>query len=99
MGLYISILHGEFDDQLRWPFDGIITVQAYNHTTECWSNEHTITMNKERCTKEVERCIDNILTRGSWGHPKFLSLSDSNDNYLKGTQFVRFRITSVQIVL
>ena len=55
--------------ELRWPFDGSITVQAYNRTTEQWSNEHTITMNKDICNKHVERCVD-ILARGNWGHSK-----------------------------
>ena len=98
MGLFVAIYRGEFDDQLRWPFDGSITVQAYNRTTKQWSNEHTITMNKERCTKEVKRCVD-ILAQGSRGYPKFLSLSDLNDNYLKDATVVRFRVTSVQVVL
>jgi TNF receptor-associated factor 4 len=98
MGLYVAIVRGEFDDQLRWPFDGRITVQAYNRTTEQWSNEHTITMNKEICTKEVERCMDELV-RGASGYAKFLSLSDLKDNYLKGMGAVRFRITSVKVVL
>ena len=98
MGLYVSILHGEFDDQLRWPFNGSITVQAYNRTTEQWSNKQTINMNKEECAKKVQRCVDK-LTPGSWGNYKFLSLSDLNDNYLKGTAAIRFRVTSVQVVL
>jgi TNF receptor-associated factor 4 len=99
MGLYVSILRGEFDDELRWPFDGSITVQVYSRATERWSNEHTIKMNKEECTKKyVERCVD-ILGQGSWGHPKFLSLSDLKDNYLKGMGAVRFRVTRVQVVL
>ena len=97
MGLYVAIYRGEFDDQLRWPFNGSITVQAYNRTTQQWSNEHTIIMNKEECAEKVERSVD-ILTQGGWGHHKFLSLSDLNYNYLKGTQFVRFRVINVRIV-
>ena len=98
VSLYVGIVRGEFDDQLRWPFNGSITVQAYNRTTEQWSNEHTITMNKDVCIKKcVERCVD-VLAQGNWGHPKFLSLSDLNNNYLKDTTPVRFRVTSVQVV-
>jgi TNF receptor-associated factor 4 len=100
MSLLVALYRGEFDNHLRWPFDGSITVQAYNRTTEQWSNERTIIMNKEECTKKVyvERCVD-ILTQGSWGKPKFLSLSDLNDNYLKGIGAVRFRVTRIQVVL
>ena len=97
LGLFFAIYRGEFDDQLRWPFNGSITVQAYNRTTEQWSNEHTIVMNKEECSKRVERCVD-VLAQGAWGRHQFLSLSDLDDNYLKGTQFVRFRVINVQVV-
>ena len=50
-----------------------ITVEAYNRTTACWSNEHTITMNKEECPKRVERSVD-ALAKGTWRFSKFLSL-------------------------
>ena len=53
-------------------------------------------MNKEKCSdKQVERCVD-ALFQGSWGYPRFLSLSDLNDNYLKGMALVRFRVTNIQ---
>ena len=97
MGLFISIVRGEFDDQLHWPFDGRITVEAYNRTTEQWSNKHTIIMNKEQCPMKVERSVD-ILTQGGRGYHDFLSLADLSYNYSKGTQFVRFRVTNVQVV-
>ena len=97
MSLYVAIVCGEFDDQLRWPFNGSITVHTYNRTTEQWSNGHTIVMNKDICVRYVERCVD-ILTRGGWGRSKFLSVSDLNDNYLKATEAVRFRVTNVQVV-
>ena len=97
MSLFIAIVRGEFDDQIRWPFDGSITVEIYNRTTEQWSNEHIIVMNKEKCSdKQAERCVD-ALFQGSWGYPRFLSVSDLNDNYLKGMAPVRFRVTNVQV--
>ena len=99
MGLYIAIFRGEFDDQLCWPFNGSITVEAYNRTTEQWSNGLTITMNEKECPKRVERSVDT-LAKGSWGCYKFLSLVDVNENYLKDTwSHVRFRVTSVGVIL
>ena len=67
MGVYVSILRGEFDDQLSWPFDGSITVHTYNRATEQWSNKHAIVINKAKCgLKCVSRCVD-LLRHGSWG--------------------------------
>ena len=97
VSLYVAIVRGEFDDQLHWPFDGSVTVEAYNRTTEQWSNGHVVIMNKERCTKQIERCVD-ILTQGGRGCSTFLSFSDLNDNYLKGTAIVRFRVTNIKVM-
>ena len=94
MGVYANILRGEFDDQLRWPFDGSVTVQAYNRTTEQWSNKHIIVMNKAECgLKYVSRCMD-LLRHGSWGFANFLHLSNLND-FVKAVNTVRFRVTDV----
>ena len=55
----VSIQRGEFDDQLRWPFKGKVTVQSYNYTTKNWSNETTIVLREEECGRElVQRCFD-----------------------------------------
>ena len=83
-------------------FAGLLTAvslwrYSYNRTTEQWSNEHIIVMNKEKCSdKQVERCVDTLF-QGSWGYPRFLSISDLSDNYLKGMAPVRFRVTNVQV--
>ena len=83
MSVYVSILRGEFDDQLRWPFDGSITIQAYNRTTEQWSNKHIIVMNERECgLKNVERPVD-VLSDGIWGQPAFLPLSKLRKDYVK----------------
>ena len=37
LSLYVTILKGEYDDGLHWPFDGQVTVQAYNRATKEWS--------------------------------------------------------------
>ena len=97
MGIYVGILRGEFDDQLRWPFDGSITVQVYNNTTEQWCNEHTIVMNEKECGLEnVKRPVD-VLAHGSWGCSCFLSLTELKNDYMIGKNMVRFRITKVEI--
>ena len=34
--LGVAIQRGEFDDQLRWPLKGKVTVQVYNRMTNKW---------------------------------------------------------------
>ena len=80
--LGVGLQRGEFDDQLRWPFKGKVTVQAYNRTTEKWSNEKNIVLSKEECgLPYVQRRFDS-QTFGSWGTVDFLSRSDLRKHYI-----------------
>ena len=96
--LCVGIQRGEFDDQLRWPFKGEVTVQVYNHTTEKWSNENTIVLTEEECGIEfVQRCV-GVSSNWSWGYFDFLSHSELKKHYMTNTQkfsVTKFRVTKV----
>ena len=94
--LYVSILHGEFDDHLKWPFDGAVTVQAYDRTQEKWSKETKIELNKECGLDVVERQVD-LLSSAGWGCPKWMSHSDLKANFVKDTNTLRLRVVSVKV--
>jgi hypothetical protein len=51
----MTIIRGEFDDQLKWPFDGKVTVQAYNRTQRQWCAELTVALNRRVCSVDVVR--------------------------------------------
>ena len=97
LSLYVHILRGEFDDKLRWPFDGEVTVQAYNRTTEQWSMKKIFALN-EKCCGLVYVCrqVDTI-TIADWGYVDYLPLSEFKKDYVKDTDVVRFRITDVKV--
>ena len=96
LSLFIIICRGEFDDQLQWPFDGNITVEAYNRTTEKWSNQQTIVMNEQLCGCVFSRS-KNTLVHGSFGYYDYIPHSQIN-HYIKDICCLRFRITNVEIV-
>ena len=97
--LGVAILRGEFDDQLRWPFKGKVTVQVYNHTTEKWSYERTIVLSEEECgIKHVQRCLDfqsNVHVH--WGYLDFLSHSELQNHYINHFGNALFRVIKVEI--
>jgi TNF receptor-associated factor 4 len=97
LNLYVSIIRGEFDDQLKWPLDGEITVQAYNRTLERWTKEEKIQLNKEECDLEVVGRKINILSSGGWGCLKWLSFRDLKAHFVKDTNTLRLRVVSVKI--
>ena len=97
MGVYVAIFHGEFDDKLHWPFNGSITIHVYNRTTQQWSNEKIIIMNEKECgLVRVDRCMDK-LSHDSWGYHDFISLSELENNYMKETNTIKFRVTDIKV--
>ncbi len=93
LSLYIYIVKGEYDQQLKWPFLGEVTVTLVDqrlgkHTTD--------TLRYTRAnSKEGARRFNNTLT-GALGWSKFIELKYLNPNYLKDDCFV-FRINDSQI--
>ena len=97
LDMYVSILRGEFDDQLKWPFDGEITVQAYNRTLKRWDKEEKIQLNSKECDLDiVERQID-ILYSAGWGCLNWLSSQDLKLHFVKDTNTLRVRVVSVKV--
>ena len=95
--LDIFLLRGEFDDKLRWPFNGEVTVQAYNRSRKQWAREKTFIMNERECAPHVFcRQVDTMVA-GHCGCQNFLSLSELGRNYVQKFDAVRFRITKVKI--
>ena len=98
VSLHVHLLPGEFDDQLRWPFSGKITVQAYSRTKEQWSFQRVIEMNERKWSLAVvNKCVDVPIAGGGAGCNDFLSFIFL-DNYLKGANSLRIRITGIELV-
>ena len=91
----VSITRGEFDDQLQWPFDGKITIQAYNRTVQRWMRELTIVVNS-KTTVHVQKCED-VLAHGTCGD-NFLSIPELLESYAPlSIDTVRLRVLKVEI--
>ena len=97
LSIYLDILRGEFDDKLQWPFDGEVTVQAYNRTTRQWSMEQTFILNKRKCDLSVVSRRVDAMAATSWGYNDLLPLSELKRDYVKHINAVRFRVTNVKI--
>ena len=96
VSLHVHLLPGEFDDQLRWPYSGKITVQAYDRTRDQWSFQRVIEMNERKSgLVAVSRCVDTPITCGA-GYDNFLSYFYL-DNYLKSTNTLRVRILGIKV--
>ena len=97
VSLHVSLLPGEFDDQLRWPFYGRIAVQAYNCMTEKWSIEQVIVMNIINSPPVVSRCGDKLIEDGA-GVNNFLPFTHLGE-YISSANSLRIRIARIEIYM
>lgn len=79
----IHMMRGEFDDQLKWPFRGIITVQLLDQEggEDHWSQEVHIT---KRTPDEVaDRVMNGERTEKGWGLFQYIPHARLLPKYLK----------------
>ena len=89
LSLYVGILQGEYDDQLKWPFNGVVTIEMFNRETKTLDNSQSIRLDG------LERVIDTSFgdNRGKRG---WISLADVNKKYLRYDN-LRFKVTKVEL--
>ena len=90
----IYIMHGEFDDQLKWPFRGDITFQLMNLEE---NKDHVVsTVNFDDNTPD--KCANRVTlverNRAGIGQSDVLPLSELEPKYLKNN-CIKLRITKV----
>lgn len=90
ISLYACLQRGEFDDQLEWPFNGQITVEAYNFTAKEWSKPTIIKLDMDVAKDAVHR--PTTFRNGSWGFPDYLSHDELCNHYVKKHDFVSMRV-------
>ena len=99
MSAYVQLMRGEFDDELEWPFDGLVTIEAYNWTMNEWSVRTTIDLTK---AKNDSGCIcrPQMFRNYAKGCDRFISYGNLEHNYFKptGLDSVSLRVSSVELV-
>ena len=102
VSVYAFLMRGEFDDYLKWPFQGHVTVamlnqlEGNNHTTK------TIRFTETTEAKSIGRVTDGERAPDGWGFHTFIAHTDlaytpaKNCQYLK-YDCLRFRIVKVEL--
>lgn len=96
LSLFVSILHGEYDDQLEWPFKGTIYIELYDYTTNSWnSNLPAVEFEESDNIKSTGRPTSSHSNPGL-GFPKWVFLEDVRQRYChKG--MIRFRVAKIDV--
>ena len=91
LSLYLSIMMGEYDDKLRWPFKLRVTIGMFNCTLQKWTEIKCINDNVPHRPKE---CV----SYGGGGLPKFMSSHKLAQHYLSD-DLLRFCVSRVQLII
>ena len=100
VSVYIHMMRGEYDDNLKWPFQGKVTVQLLNQRM---SNIHTV---EQTTTFDNEnnaiRVVGRERAEEGWGGALFIAQSDLAYNPARNCQYLmndclKFRITKIEL--
>ena len=77
--VYIHLMKGEFDDQLKWPFRGEVTVKLLNQKQARGHHDGTVS-----CTDDTpgSRVTEGERAKEGWGSPNFIPYADLQAKYL-----------------
>ena len=89
VSVYICLMKGDNDDNLKFPFKGGIVISLLNqledqnhHTRQPWSPESNVTENTSRRVTTGKR-------NNGWGHPRFIPQEDLNYNSDKSCHYLK----------
>ena len=79
MSIYTHLMKGHFDEELKWPFRGEITIQLVNQAGGHGHFEKSIVYNDKTPDDTAGRVTEKERACG-WGHHQFLPLTDLEYN-------------------
>ena len=93
----LCLIQGEFDDQLKWPFRGAITIKLVNQEEDRNHVAETVNFTGSTPGQHCKRVRIAEPPRGAgWGLGKFLSLVELQPKYLKN-DCIKLCIKKVEI--
>ena len=89
------MMKGEFDDQLKWPFRGDITVELLSQEDE----DHFVKVVnfKNAAASSCSRVVEGERVAHGWGFGQFLPHTKLKPKYLKNNS-IKLRIKKIDLV-
>ena len=102
VSVFAYLMRGEFDDQLKWPFQGHVTVAMLNQLEDNHHIIKTIRFTDTTDNEIIGKVTDEEMASSGWGHHTFIAHTDLNYKPAKNCQYLkydylRFRIVSVEL--
>ena len=97
VSVFTYLMKGPFDDYLKWPFRGDITIQIVNQDGDHDHVEKTIPYNDDTPDDSAGRVTDEERAIG-WGNSIFLAHTDLGYNAARKTRYLKDDIIIVRVV-
>ena len=98
VSVFCYLNRGEYDDQLKWPFRGDITIQLLNQSRDEGHWEETLPYSDTSNDDTAGRVVGKERAKG-WGYGQFIAhteLNTENKVYLKN-DCLKFRISKIVV--
>ena len=101
VSVYAYLMRGKFDDHLKWPFRGHVTVAMLNQLEDKNHTTRTIPFTDTTDNTVVGRVTKGAAAQG-WGYDTFVVHTELNYNPTKNCQYLkydclRFKIVKVEL--
>jgi hypothetical protein len=83
LSVYVHLMRGEFDDQLKWPYRGEVTVKLVNQDEDKDHVVKTVHFTTSLSDKSCNRVIAGDRASSGPGYSRFLCLTRLRPKYLK----------------
>ena len=97
ISIFTCLMKGSYDDHLKWPFRGNISIQIVNEAGDHDHIEKTIQYN-DKTSDAVTGRVTRGERSGGWGKQQFLAHSDLEYNAAKKTQYLKNNHFIVRVV-
>ena len=95
VSVFYCLNRGEYDDQLKWPFCGDITIQLLNQNKDEGHWEETVCFDDTVRDRRAGRVVGQEIATSGWGCTRFIAhskLNTESKQYLKN-DCLKFRIS------
>ena len=96
LSLYVHICRGEFADNLKWPFSGVINVQLFNYQTDKWEN-NTKNVIDDSLPIAIRKRPEDVFSSDGWGYPQWMSSDKIQKKYVQ-SGIIRFKVSEVVLM-
>ena len=97
VSVYTHLMGGEFDDHLKWPFQGHVTIAMLNQLEDNSHITKATEFTDKTDARHVGRVTDGERASGR-GRPKFIAHPDLTYNPAKNRQYLKYDCLRFRVV-